>query len=107
MAQRRSCVSSRKGPNVRVAIDPEDYSSHYDVACFLSELSAVEKAIDTLEHCVPQLGLQQVHWMAQDVDMNPLREHPRYRTLIERLEIDLAKADGQSRSVPKGRPSGA
>ena len=89
-----------------ITIDPEDYNSHYNVACFLAAI-AVEEAIDTLEHCVPHLPLQQLHWMAQDVDMNPLREHPRYRTLIERLEIDLAKAEGQSRSVPKGRPSGA
>ena len=105
MAQRRSCVSSRKGPNVRVAIDPEDYSSHYNVACFLAEIGAVEKAIDTLEHCVPQLGLQQVHWMAQDVDRNPLRDHPRYQALIERLEVGFAEADGPSESGPEGKSS--
>ncbi|MDX8466809.1 adenylate/guanylate cyclase domain-containing protein [Mesorhizobium sp. VK23B] len=90
-----------------ITIDPEDYNSHYNVACFLAAIGAVEKAIDTLEHCVPQLGLQQVHWMAQDVDMNPLRDNPRYRALIERLEVSLAKAEGQSGSGTEGRPSGA
>ncbi|TGP22965.1 MULTISPECIES: adenylate/guanylate cyclase domain-containing protein [unclassified Mesorhizobium] len=90
-----------------ITIDPEDYNSHYNVACFLAAIGALEKAIDTLEHCVPQLGLQQVHWMAQDVDMNPLRDHPRYRALMERLEVGLANAGGQSGSGTDGRPSGA
>ncbi|MET3521761.1 adenylate/guanylate cyclase domain-containing protein [Mesorhizobium abyssinicae] len=89
-----------------ITIDPEDYNSHYNVACFLAAIGAVEKAIDTLEHSVPQLGLQQVHWMAQDVDMNPLRDHPRYRALIESLEISLAEAEGRSTSGPETRPSG-
>lgn len=90
-----------------ITIDPEDYNSHYNVACFLAAIGAVDEAIDTLEHCVPQLTLQHLHWMAQDVDMNPLRDHTRYRALIERLEIDLAKAEGQSGSRPEGRLYGA
>ena len=40
-----------------ITIDPEDYNSHYNVACFLAAIGAVEKAIDTLEHCVPQLDI--------------------------------------------------
>jgi adenylate cyclase len=90
-----------------IAIDPEDYNSHYNVACFLSGGGAVEKAIDTLEHCVPRLTLRQLQWMAQDVDMNPLRDHPRYQALIRRLETSLAKAEGQSKSGPETWPFGA
>jgi len=45
--------------------------------------------------------------MAQDVDMNPLRDHPRYRALIERLEVGFAKAARLSQSGPEGRSSGA
>ena len=89
-----------------IAIDPEDYNSHYNVACFLSAIGAVEKAIDTLEHSVPRLTLQHLHWMAQDVDMNPLRDHPRYRALIQRLETSLAEAEGRSTRGPEARPSG-
>jgi adenylate cyclase len=88
-----------------IAIDPEDYSSHYNVACHLAAIGAVERAIDTLEHCLPQLGLQQVHWMAQDVDMDPLRDHPRYRALIERMDVGFAKAEGQSADVPQRLPT--
>jgi adenylate cyclase len=74
-----------------IAIDPEDYNSHYNVACFLSGSGAIEKAIDTLEHCVPRLTFRQLHWMEQDVDMNPLRDHPRYQALIQRLETGWHK----------------
>jgi len=84
-----------------------DYNSHYNVACFLSGSGAVEKAIDTLEHCVPRLTFRQLQWMAQDVDMNPLRDHPRYQALIRHLETGLAKAEGQSKSGPETWPSGA
>jgi adenylate cyclase len=38
--------------------------------------------------------------------MNSLRDNPRYLTLIERLELGLAKAEGQSGSGTEGRPSG-
>jgi adenylate cyclase len=74
-----------------IAIDPEDYNSHYNVACFLSGSGAIEKAIDTLEHCAPRLTFRQLHWMEQDVDMNPLRDHPRYQALIQRLETGWHK----------------
>jgi adenylate cyclase len=88
-----------------IAIDPEDNLSHYNVACFLSAIGAVEKAIDTLEYCVPRLTLQQLHWMAQDVDMNPLRDHPRYQTLIQRMETSFAEAESRSTRGPEARPS--
>ena len=105
MAQRRSCVSSRKGQ----ACDRHRPGGLFQpLQCRVfpgGDWRAVEKAIDTLEHCVPQLGLQQVHWMAQDVDMNPLRDHPRYRALIERLEVGFAEADGPSESGPEGQSS--
>jgi adenylate cyclase len=87
-----------------IAIDPEDNLSHYNVACFLSAIGAVEKAIDTLEYCVPRLTLQQLHWMAQDVDMNPLRDHSRYQTLIQRMETSFAEAESRSTRGPEARP---
>jgi adenylate cyclase len=80
-----------------ITIDPEDYSSHYNVACFPAAIGAVEQAIDTLEYCVPKLSSQHLHWMAQDVDMNPVRDHPRYRALVERLEIGIAEAEGRAK----------
>jgi adenylate cyclase len=89
-----------------IAIDPDDNLSHYNVACFLSAIGAVEKAIDTLEYCAPRLSLQQLHWMAQDVDMNPLRDHPRYQALIRRLETSKAEAEGRSTHGPEALPSG-
>jgi adenylate cyclase len=57
----------------------------------MAAIGAVEQAIDTLEHCVPHLPWQQLRWMAQDVDMDPLRNHPRYRALVERAETKFAE----------------
>jgi adenylate cyclase len=73
-----------------ITIDPEDYNSHYNVACFLATVGEIERAIDTLEHCVPQLLTSHLSWMAQDADMNPLRDHPRYQALIAREQARCA-----------------
>src|SRR5262249_44491922 len=89
-----------------IAIDPEDYNSHYNVACFLSMSGAIEKAIDTLEHCVPHLTSLQLRWMAQDADMNPLRDHPRYQALIHRMETSLAEGERGPTSGPGAWPQG-
>jgi hypothetical protein len=34
--------------------------------------------------------------MAQDVDMDPLRDHPRYQALVQRAEASLANGAGPS-----------
>jgi adenylate cyclase len=67
-----------------ITIDPEDYYSHYNVACFLATAGEIERAIDTLDYCVPQLPASHLNWMAQDADMNPLRDQARYQALIAR-----------------------
>jgi len=57
---------------------------------FLATVGEIERAIDTLEHCVPQLLTSHLSWMAQDADMNPLRDHPRYQALIAREQARRA-----------------
>jgi adenylate cyclase len=65
-----------------VALDPTDTSVLYNVACTYSEAGRVEEAIDYLEKAVAA-GFHQREWIVNDGDLDPLREHPRYKTLIE------------------------
>jgi adenylate cyclase len=65
-------------------LDPDDYIVHYNIACFHAGIGELEQAIDILEFCVPHLRAIQFHWMQQDSGMDPLREHPRFKALMER-----------------------
>jgi len=56
----------------------------YNVACVYSEQGNVERAIDLLEKAV-DLGWGDRAWMMNDSDLAPLREHPRFKALIERI----------------------
>ncbi len=65
-----------------VTLDPTDTGVLYNVACTYSEAGRVEEAIDYLEKAVAA-GFFQKEWIVNDGDLDPLREHPRYRALIE------------------------
>jgi TolB-like protein/Flp pilus assembly protein TadD len=65
-----------------VAIDPTDTSILYNVACTYSQADRVEEALDYLEKAVAA-GFFQKEWILNDGDLDPLRDHPRYKALIE------------------------
>jgi non-specific serine/threonine protein kinase len=67
-----------------LAIDPEDPSVLYNVACNYARLGELEKSLDCLEKSVTT-GMGQKEWIENDPALDPLRDHPRYKTLIESL----------------------
>jgi len=44
-----------------------------------------EEAIQALEQAVEH-GFRTKGWVEHDTDLDPLREHPRFKTLLERLK---------------------
>ena len=69
-------------------IDPDNPSVLYNVACVYSQLGEVERAIDCLEQSITS-GMGQREWIENDPDLDPVREHPRFATLMQRLnEMD-------------------
>ncbi len=67
-----------------LSMDPEDPSVLYNVACVYSNLGELEKAIDCLEQSITS-GMGQKDWIENDADLDPLRAHPRFQALLERL----------------------
>ena len=57
----------------------------YNLACFFSVAGEVEPALDALENSY-EAGLSDPDWMAQDSDLDNIRDHPRYIALVERME---------------------
>ena len=68
-----------------LAIDPDDNAARYNAACCLSLLGDTEQALDLLETWAKQHGTEAKRWMLVDPDIDPLREHPRYKALIDQL----------------------
>jgi adenylate cyclase len=69
-----------------IAIDPDDPLAQYNAACSYSRLGEIETALDWLERCLPILGHEKVKWAKFDSDLEPLRSHPRYLNLLERVD---------------------
>ena len=68
-----------------LAIDPEEPSILYNVACVYSNLGEQEKATDCLEKSITS-GMGQKEWIENDSDLDPLRNHPRFQARLKRLQ---------------------
>jgi serine/threonine protein kinase/Flp pilus assembly protein TadD len=66
------------------AIEPNEPMLLYNLGCIYSLAGEVEEAIDCLERAV-ESGLTQKGWFEHDSDLDPLRAHPRFRALMDKL----------------------
>jgi serine/threonine protein kinase/Flp pilus assembly protein TadD len=67
-----------------LALEPEDSSVLYNVACSYALLTESELAISFLERAV-QHGYNHKEWIENDSDLASLRTLPRFQALLERL----------------------
>ena len=67
-----------------LAIEPDDPGVLYNVACNYSLLGRPEEAIECLEKAIANgFGFKQ--WIEHDSDLDPIRSHPRFQTLLKKL----------------------
>jgi serine/threonine protein kinase/Tfp pilus assembly protein PilF len=65
-------------------IDPDDPMLLYNLGCIHALAGDVEDAVDCLERAAAG-GLLQKGWYEHDGDLDPLRGHPRFKALLERM----------------------
>lgn len=65
-------------------LSPESASTAYNFACLLAGLGEVERAIEKLESAV-RLGNRNKLYYETDSDFDPLRDHPRFKRLLESI----------------------
>ena len=65
-----------------VAIDPEDAGVSYNVACLFALENEPEEAIRYLEEAV-RGGFWHREWAEQDPDLDSLRDHPKYKAILQ------------------------
>ena len=74
-----------------LAIDPEESSILYNVACTYSLLRRHDQAMDCLEKAVRN-GFGHKEWIENDPDFASLRDHPRFRALLQNLSTGRSKS---------------
>ena len=73
------------------AVDPDDPSIDYNIACAMALLGETEAALDTLEACLPKVDPVTFSvWVGQDTDLDVLRDLPRFQRLIRDLDTRAA-----------------
>jgi adenylate cyclase len=73
-------------------LDPANRTLRYNLACAMVKLKEYDKALDYLESALSQSHHQALDWTKADTDMDPLRELPRYKTIIAATEARLGPA---------------
>ncbi|WP_169728333.1 TPR end-of-group domain-containing protein [Geminicoccus roseus] len=69
-----------------LAIEPDDLHTQYNVACVHSLLGNADEALALLEQVIPRASNDRKAWMAQDPDLDPLRDHPRFKLLLRSMQ---------------------
>jgi TolB-like protein/Flp pilus assembly protein TadD len=64
-----------------LAADPEDAGVRYNVACLYALEGETEEAITCLEDAF-RVGFANRDWIERDPDLDSLRQHPRFRSLL-------------------------
>ena len=73
-------VRAKEWAEYALALDPEDAMTRYNAACFYARIGEIDKALDCLENSAVS-GT----WIKNDADLDALRGHARYRTILDSL----------------------
>lgn len=75
-----------------LALNPEDYVVHYNAGCTYAEAGRPDAALDRLEHIssrTPRVRAWLLGIVKHDVQLDSLRDLPRFRDFLARLEADV------------------
>jgi adenylate cyclase len=70
-------------------MDPDNGNMRYNIACALTFAGQHDRAIDMLEQEFPLLQPEGMRWFKLDPDLDPLRDHPRFKAMIAAAEARL------------------
>ncbi len=71
--------------DLALSMDPEQVPILYNAACSYAMLGHESKSLDCLERALRQ-GFSHLEWMTRDPELSSVRDHPRFKRLIECLE---------------------
>jgi len=68
-----------------VRLQPANHTAHYNLACSLALCRRRSDAIRALKQAV-ELGYRDFDWMTHDPDLETLKSHPEFLSLLEQLK---------------------
>lgn len=68
-----------------VKLQPANATAHYNLACSLALSKRKNDALRALQEAV-KLGYRDVDWMQQDPDLDVLKQHPAFQSLLGTLK---------------------
>jgi tetratricopeptide (TPR) repeat protein len=68
-----------------VKLQPDNATAHYNLACSLALSQRKSDALRSLRRAV-HLGYRDFDWMHQDPDLEELKSHPEFLTLLDQLK---------------------
>jgi adenylate cyclase len=73
-------------------LDPDNVNLRYNFACTLiSDLRDFEAALDLLGPRFETMGIEVLNWVRTDPDLDPIRDHPRFKAMFASAEARLAQ----------------
>lgn len=63
---------------------PDDPTVYYNLACSYSLLNQITRAVTSLHRAI-DLGYRDFRWLAEDPDLENLREHPLFKKVRNRI----------------------
>lgn len=83
-------------------VEPRNEIAWYNLACTYSRWQKVEQALEALQKAI-ECGFDDTKHMRDDPDLDNIREDPRFKAMIEKIERERAE-DGDEDAQPEERP---
>jgi adenylate cyclase len=75
-------------------LEPDNINLRYNLGCNMATLGEAARAIELLEPVFESAQPQNVIWARVDNSLDPIRDDPRYKAMIERAEARLGIGPG-------------
>ncbi len=74
-------------------LDPDNINLRYNFACTLiTDLHDYDAALDLLDPRFETMSIEVLNWVRTDPDLDPVRDHPRFKTMLAAAEARLAQS---------------
>ncbi len=75
----------RRNIEAAIRLRPDDFGTLYNAACFYAHIGESAHALDILDQAVAT-GLGFRDWIEHDSDFDPIRDSPRFRLIVSRMQ---------------------
>jgi adenylate cyclase len=76
-----------------ILLDPDNVNLRYNFACTLiTDLHDFDAALDLLAPRFESMGIEVLNWVKTDPDLDPIRDHPRFKAMLAAAKARLAQS---------------